>query len=180
MQVTLDAVDWKKLTSFKTAEKYFEWYDAMEDQDAPTISCYDFDDKNHHPAWNDSHLQYAGVARLLEILLRITPRETQVQLQQGLCRIISNGEKVDEFSTSVASDQWCWISASPTTTRHILEYTKSLDVNLLHQCLVGHSSRIQREDIEFLNKSFIPIIKQYIFILEMASSNGYGLLGFRG
>lgn len=174
MQVSLEPVDWEKLTSFGSSREYLTWYDSLDDPqiEAPTFCCAE---------WKaDGFSQYWEAAKILDHALRLVNEEQYKHLSSGLCRLINLDEKVDDFSMRVISEGWCWLSASPVSTKEILGYSQK--VNIQEICDLTRKNRIEELDeyLDKLEQRFIPYIGQHLAVLEVAVKNKFGVLGFRG
>lgn len=175
MQVTLDAVDWEQLTSFCTAEKFLEWFQELEDENEfRTISCYG------HGWASDSASQYFGVAAALEHLSVISDSDTAVHLREGIQKLIAESSQIDEFGMTQESDGCYWISACPVAVAKIKAHIDAVDFQQCVDLLTTHPPPDEDEIITNPDEMFLSFIEQHSRMVNIAVSNGYGLLGHCG
>ncbi len=175
MQVTLDAIDWTKLTSFPSSGDFFEWLDELEDVDGfAEISCYD-------QGWDsDSAIQYFEVAGVLEHLAENCDEGTALHLREGIQKLISEEGHVDEFGVSEESEGLYWISASPEEVKGIKSHIDALDLRACADLLLKNPPPDADDILADLDGMFISYIKQHSRMVDAAVSHGYGLLGHCG
>lgn len=177
MQVSLDPVEWSKLTRFSSASELFDHLysdeGAEESLTPEKCSCYD-------NGWeSDSASQYFEVANALEHAQKFISQTVVTHLTQGIRRVLCENGHVDEFGASIATEGHYWLSASPETTREIWKHAKQTDWDAVIDALRKYplSSGNPNNGIE---SEFMPFIRQRLIILELAASRGYGLLGHIG
>ena len=174
MQITLDPIDWKRLTSFGSAEAFLEWYFDIEDEGELTpVSCYSFE-------WSDSAILYFQVASALEHLAAGGDEALAEQIRRGIGRLITENGHVDELGMSAASEGHYWISASPETTVELQRHIAALDRARLVALLKEKPAPYTEELMSDLDGLFVPLIEQHAKVVDAAVSGGYGLLGHCG
>lgn len=162
MQVTLQPVIWEKLTTFASAEEFFEWFrDAEESLEPEGFDAL-------AAGWrSDSAREYMEVADALQGVSEGAPPELRQSLDDGIRRLISSNENVDDFDTAAASDFCYWLSASPATVRTILDAVRATSW--------AEVRRLAPEDVDVM-----PMVEQHEAILLYAAEHGCGLLGHIG
>ena len=172
MQVQLDAVDWCQLTEFSSPEEFLEWlYEAEDGEEFRTLSCYD-------NGWNtDSARFYFDVAGALSHLAEILPPETGAHLREGIMKQITMDGHIDEFSLAEPSEVCYWITASPQSVASIKAH---LDAVNFQECATSLVNIPMDSGMPDLGSMFIPFIDQHRHMVDLAVSNGYGLLGHCG
>lgn len=174
MQVSLDAVDWAKLTSFPSPAEFLEWYDELEDEsEFGEVSCYD-------RPWSDSAHQYMAVAEVIDHLISISDPETSGHLRQGIRRLVCESGQVDELGMGAATEGCTWISASPETTATIKGHIDAVDLDHCVALLRGRPAPVADEIMAELDAMFVDFIAQHARMVDTAVSLGYGLLGHCG
>lgn len=174
MQVTLDPVDWTKLTRFPSAQEYFDW--AYESDGDALPEGYDLDDSG----WtSDSAMQYFDVAEALEHVQGVVDAPAAENLARGILRVLCVNGHVDDFGTGPATDNHHWISASPETTREIWEHARLTDWREVSDVLRRNPPKFG--DVHnAIDTVFMPVVEQHLRVLELAASRGWGLMGHCG
>jgi hypothetical protein len=175
MEVTLDAIDWSKLTAFQPLSKYFDEY-LFEIEEYPEWLL----SGPEHGWESDSANQYFQVARILEQVKQHVDEKTLKLIDEGITPLISENSQLDELGTKPITEDTNWISITPETTKKIYAALKQIDLSYLADTVRKHPTSDSEDIMSSLDEDFIGFIKQHLTMVEKAVERGYGLLGHIG
>lgn len=112
---------------------------------------------------SDSAMQHFETGEELAEFCESAPAKKQDALR-SLCKLISNGESLDELGLSPLTEGCYFISLSPATARALLEAIRTLDI----------------DSISDLSDDAKEWIGQWVNALEFADKGGFGLIGHCG
>jgi hypothetical protein len=177
MQVSLDACDWAKITSFGSAENYVEF---LLNDDIPDDEKYAFQVSIGSSRWCDSFMLYMSAYTVLQHLAEISDPVTADHLRRGIQQLIVESGHPDEFAMAEASDGCYWISISPPA---VVEIKAHIDATDFDRCLDLLETNPCMEDGKLLivpKAQLLESIDQHRQVVDLAVSKGYGLLGHVG
>jgi len=175
MKVTLDAIDWSKLTAFQPLSTYFHDY-LFEIEEYPEwiLTGPDY-------GWiSDSHNDYIQAVWILEHLKKYVDSRTLSLIEKGITPLISENSQLDELGTGPNTENCWWISITPESTKKIYDAFKQIDFVYLADSLRKNPPENEEYKMPSVQEDFFDYLKQYLAILEKAVERGYGLLGHVG
>ena len=175
MEVTLDAIDWSKLTSFEPLSKYFDEY-LFEIEEYPDwiLTGPDY-------GWmSDSYNEYIRTVWILEHLKKYVDSRTLNLIEEGIRPLISENSQLDELGTGSITENCWWISITPDSAKKIYQALKQIDFAYLADTLRKHPPETEEYTMPSVQEDSFNFIKQHLTILGKAVERGYGLLGHVG
>jgi hypothetical protein len=174
MQVTLDAIDWQRLTAFKPIDSFFQYLFEIEEYPDWILSGANY-------GWiSDSYNEYIQAVWILEHLKKYVNSRTLNLIEQGITPLISENSQLDELGTGRVTEGNWWISITPESTKNICEALKQIDFPDLADVLREHPPDTEEYTMPSVQEDFFDYIKQYLTVLEKTVERGYGLLGYVG
>jgi hypothetical protein len=175
MEVTVDAIDWNKLTAFQPLGSYFDDY-LFEVEEYP-----DWILSGPEHGWkSDSYGEYTRTVEILEHLKKHVDSRTLNLIKDGITPLISENSQLDELGTGPITDNCWWISITPDSTKKIYQALNQIDFAYLADTLRKHPPETEEYRMPSVQEDCFNFIKQHLAIIEKAVERGYGLLGHVG
>jgi len=138
MEVTLDPIDWNKVTEFKPIRRFIDYLYELERYEDWILNGSNYGWKS------DSGTQYFRVAEIFEHLRNHVDSKTQMLIDSGVKPLISENSQLDELGTGPITDNCYWISISPTSTKRIYESLNQLNLDYLADTLKNVLVRLKK------------------------------------
>jgi hypothetical protein len=164
MQVSLDAVDWKWLTSLSPPRARI---DAMLDgtgNESGHIEMFEpFED------WISSAILHEDIWDAIEYWAKDAEKTLSARLLAAWAPLLSGEEEFDELNLSDLSEGCFHLSLSPASVKRIVTAMDKLDLPMM-----AHEINPDEE------KDVLTFLTQRAAVVRLAKSKGWGIVGHMG